>query len=213
MEHLKPRYYIKTFWEYRDGYTYPQPVERLNGKSYYEWSEDSFERLNWGKIYKESYNYNQALDSILYNSEFWRDEKAKQKALETVLKFINKGKSGTGSSITPLFPFEIELLNNGFKMMSFCELNALIPSLTIVAEKINGDEIVNPKGIRYNRWYRRGEDEDVYIGFGFGDTNFYFELSRFPGEVYQVNNDLTMFKEAINGQLENINNFRKNENK
>jgi hypothetical protein len=36
--------------EKKDGYTFEQPVERINGLTYFEYSVDSYERQNWRKI-------------------------------------------------------------------------------------------------------------------------------------------------------------------
>ena len=121
----QPKYYIKTFYEPRNGFQFKQPVERLNGKSYYEYDENSYERQNWGFLKKESYNYNQALDFSKFNSNLWLNDDIKINAFNKINEFINKGKSGSGSSITGLFPFEIFLLNDGFEMISFCELKYL----------------------------------------------------------------------------------------
>lgn len=204
IESLKPEYYIKTSWEPIDGYNFPQPIERLNGKSYYEYPEDSYERNNWGKIYWDSRSYNDALDSVLFDSDFWRDSEAKLQAFNIVYSFIKSGKSGQHSSITRMFPFEIELMNNGFKMMSFCELNAINTGLKIIADKVIGNEVINPRGVSYDRWYKRGEDEKVYLGFGCDNANFYFELSKYPGDYFQVENNLSKFNDAINGKLKKL---------
>ena len=39
-----PKYYIQTFEEKVEGMQYDQPIERMNGKTYWEFSTDSFER-------------------------------------------------------------------------------------------------------------------------------------------------------------------------
>jgi hypothetical protein len=36
--------------EKKEGYTFEQPVERINGLTYFEYSIDSYERQNWRKI-------------------------------------------------------------------------------------------------------------------------------------------------------------------
>lgn len=36
--------------EKKEGYTFEQPVERINGLTYFEYSVDSYERQNWRKI-------------------------------------------------------------------------------------------------------------------------------------------------------------------
>lgn len=199
----KPKYYIQTFYEKRQGFQYEQPVERLNGKSYYEHPEDSFERQNWGSIYWDSRKYNDALDYSQFNSNLWTNEKAKIKAFTKIYDFIKKGKSGSGSSITALFPFEIFMMNDGFTMDSFTELNAINSGFHIVCDKIIGDEIVNPKGIRYSRTYSK-EDNFIYLAFGIEinkvKTNFYFQTSKSP-HYFQVNNSIDKYLDAINGKL------------
>jgi len=53
----QPKYYIQTFYEPREGFGYEQPIQRLNGKTYFEFAEGSYERENWGFILKESRSY------------------------------------------------------------------------------------------------------------------------------------------------------------
>jgi hypothetical protein len=198
-----PKYYIKTYYEPRQGFQFEQPVQRLNGKSYYEYSENSYERENWGFFLKESYQYNSALDYSQFNSSLWLNETIKIDAFNKIYDFINKGKSGNGSSITALFPFEIFLLNDGFKMVNFCELNAINPGVSIVAEKQNGDEIINPKGIKYTRSYLKN-DNFIYLAFGIEfnkkKTNFYFQTSK-SNHFFQVDNSIENYSNAINGKL------------
>lgn len=197
-----PEFYIETFYEPREGFAFNQPVERLSGKKYYEYEEDSFERQHWGTIYWDSYKYNSALRDSNFNSELWKNNSVKEKAFNKIYSFIKEGKSGSGSSITPLFPFEIFLLNDGFEIKDFCELNAINPGVTILCDSFIGDKINNPKGIKYGRTYQKGK-KVVNIGFGIvvkgQKTNFYFQINY--ENYFQVNNDIKMYKKAISGKL------------
>jgi len=199
----QPEYYIETFYEKRDGFRFEQPVQRLKGKTYYDYPESSYERENWGILRIESSKYNEAIFCSQYNSELWKRKSQRNKAFLKIYEFIKKGKSGSGSSITPLFPFEIYLMNDGFKMVSFCELNAINTGVQIVAEKCIGDEIIGVKGLKYSRCYLK-EDNFIYLAFGivFYDikTNFYFETSK-SNFTFQVDNNIENYHNAINGKL------------
>lgn len=199
----KPKYYIQTFYEKRKGFQYEQPIQRLNGKSYFEYSENSFERQNWGSIYWDSRKYNDALAYSQFNSDLWTNEKAKIDAFNKIYEFIKKGKSGSGSSVTPLFPFEIFLMNDGFTMDSFTELNAINTGVFIVCDKIVSDKIINPKGIKFSRTYLK-DDNFIYLAFGIEfnklKTNFYFQTSK-SHHYFQVNNSIDKYSDAINGKL------------
>ena len=200
----RPLYYIKTFFEPREGFRFDQPVERLNGKSYYEYEQDSYERKNWGTISWDSKKYNDALDYSQFYSELWTNEEAKLQAFTKIYNFIKDGKSGSGSSITGLFPFEIFLMNDGFEMISFTELNAINPGVGIICDKIVGDEIINPRGLRYLRTYLK-DDNFIYLGFGIEfdkkKTNFYFQTSKDYLHHFQVDNTIENYEKAINGKL------------
>lgn len=109
----RPTYYIETKWERVIGMKYEQPIERLNGKSYFEYQESSYERKSLGKLYWESRAYNDTIVYCKFNSNLWSNVKAKNQAFEKIYEFIKNGKSGTGSSVTELMPFEIFLLFSG----------------------------------------------------------------------------------------------------
>jgi len=199
----KPKLYIKTFYEKREGFRFEQPVQRLNGKSYYDYPENSYERENWAYIRRESEYYNSSLYYSQFDSELWTNTKAKIKAFDKIFTFVKNGCSGSASSITALFPFEIYLMNDGFEMISFCELNAINPAVSIIADKWIGDEIINPKGIKYSRCYLK-DDNFIYLAFGivFNEvkTNFYFETSK-SNYTFQVDNNIKNYEKAINGEL------------
>ena len=198
-----PKYYIQIFQEKVEGMQYEQPIERMNGKTYWEFSPDSFERQNWGSIYWDSRKYNDSLDYCQFNSELWTNENAKIQAFNKIYDFIKKGKSGSGSSVTQMFPFEIFMMNDGFTMDNFCELNAINSGIHIVCDKMIGDKIVNPKGIKYSRTYLK-KDNFIYLAFGLEtnkvNTNFYFQTSK-SHHYFQVNNSIDKYLDAINGKL------------
>ena len=103
------------------------------------------------------------------------------------------------SSTTPLLPFEIFLLNDGFEMVSFSEMNAINPGVNLVTNK--NDNII---GLKYSRCYRK---DDYFIILAFGieinkkKTNFYFMTNKHPYAEFQVDNNLDNFDDAINGKL------------
>ena len=72
-----------------------------------------------------------------------------------------------------------------------------------VCDKMIGDEIVNPKGIRFTRTYSK-EDNFIYLAFGIEinkvKTNFYFQTSK-SHHYFQVNNSFNKYLDAINGKL------------
>ena len=49
-------YKFEITYEERDGYTFPQPVERINGKSYFESEKNSYVRKKWANILKGKLN-------------------------------------------------------------------------------------------------------------------------------------------------------------
>ena len=129
----------------------------------------------------------------------WKNNVAKQQAFDKVYEFNKSGKSGSMSSTTPLLPFEIFLLNDGFEMVSFSEMNAINPGVNLVTNK--NDNII---GLKYSRCYRK---DDYFIILAFGieinkkKTNFYFMTNKHPYAEFQVDNNLDNFDDAINGKL------------
>jgi len=202
----QPKYYIQTFYEKRDGFRYEQPIKRLKGKTYYEFAEGSFERENWGFIAKQSYYYNEAIFASQFKSKLWKSKAIKTKAFYIIYEFIRKGKSGTGSSITPLFPFEIFMLNDGFEIISFGELNAINPCVTVSCEKVIGDEIIGVKGIKKTRTYVKN-NKQISLCFGLiydkKKTNFYFEINGL-NDSFQVDNSINNYEKAISGLLPSL---------
>ncbi len=206
MEVQEPKVYIKTAWEKREGFIYKEPVEYCNGiRLTFEAIRD-FEKIfktPFSVALKESRAYNDALRDSNYHSEFWKNDEAKNKAFSKIYEFNLSGKSGNASSTTPLFPFEIYMMNDGFEMVSFCELNAIDSGVSIVAGKQKGDTLINPKGVLYNRCYQK---DDYFICMAFGieidgkKTNFYFITNK-SNYTFQVDNDINNYQKAINGKL------------
>lgn len=209
MKKLKPEIFISKKQEYREGFRYKQFTEYCNGiKLTYDVVRD-FEKI-FNKPYREvaieSYAYNNTLDDSMFYSHFWKDENAKEKAFEKIYDFNIKGKSGTGSSTTPLFPFEIYLMNDGFEMGSFSELTALNPGTSLICDKYEGDKVYGPIGILYTRWYQK-KDLMIYIGFGIRiggvQTNFYFGSNQ-SNSVFQIDNNIENYNKAINLELKDL---------
>ncbi len=107
--------------------------------------------------------YNKALNAI--NADNIIDYK---QTLSFVLGYFTNGGSGKGCSVTPLFKFETDLINAGFEMFQYVELNALTPS---------------------SRCYRNGALQ-VYVSFGLvvdgRKINFYFETNQ-TNQSYEMN--------------------------
>ncbi|HDZ04854.1 hypothetical protein LCGC14_0370930 [marine sediment metagenome] len=191
---MKPKYFIKTYYEHKEGFHHKQPVKKLNGKEYHQYSQDSYERKNWGDIKLKSHKYTEALR--ICDSNLWLDEKLKENGLKVIYDFLLK-QEGSGSC-TKLFPFEVFLMNDGFEMVSFCELNAFSPGVTLWLDKNN-----KPLGLSTNRLYKK-IDHLVYLGFGRGKGNgkFYFQTSVDKRFYFEVDNEFTNYDKAINAELE-----------
>lgn len=59
----KPKYQFERKEIRVDGFQYGQPEEYVDGKTYYEYEEDSFVRKNWRHIYYENIHYEEKLSS------------------------------------------------------------------------------------------------------------------------------------------------------
>ena len=126
----KPIYLIEIKMEKIQGFPYEQPVNYCGGIELDSDRIKDFKNIfgiSLATAIKESSCYNNSKKIIMYDSILWENNKAKEKAFNKVYDFHKKGKSGNGSSVTPLFPFEIRLLNNGFEIDQFAELNAYYP--------------------------------------------------------------------------------------
>ena len=182
------------------------PSETCNGKYYEEYPKDSYEIKHWGENYWKWKHFENVLDIIMYENAAWKSLDAMVHAFQQVHKFY--GTSRKEGVTTNMFLFEIELLNNGFEIGSFCELNAMIPSYTIIGEKNQTTNMVDVKFTTYRRSYVKN-GLFVHLGFGLfpksgGRCNFYFQLSNNMSLFFQVTNDLTKFNDAIEGKLKPI---------
>ena len=94
-------------------------------------------------------------------------------------------------------------MNDGFEMISFCELNAIDPGVIIVADGFVNDCFINPKGLQYKRCYIK-EGYFIYLAFGIEinnkKTNFYFQTNK-SHKFFQVDNDYVNYLKSINGEL------------
>jgi hypothetical protein len=198
----EPKIYIKHSWENRKGFKYKQPVNYCNNVRLTYETIANFENIfgePFAKVQKESNAYNKALNESNYKSDLWKNEKARDLAFNKIFDFNISGKSGTGSSTTPLLPFEIYMMNDGFEMVSFCELNAINPGVSIVAKKQDGTTFTKPKSLKYSRCYKKA-DYFIYIAFGIKinnrKTNFYFKTNK-SNCYFQVDNDFSNYEKAI----------------
>lgn len=213
MEIQEPKVYIKHAWETREGFRYKQPVEYCNGvKLTFETIRD-FEKIfnvPFSVAERESKAYNNAFNDSKYYSEFWENDEAKNKAFSKIYEFNLFGKNGTGSSTTPLFPFEIYMMNDGFEMVSFCEMNSINPGVKLFiykkSKKKIGDHYVYEGKEVFSRFYKKN---DLIVSLAFGitiggkKTNFYFVTNK-SNYTFQVDNDINNYKNAINGKLQSL---------
>jgi len=201
--YLKPKIYIETRWEKRDGFSFLQPVEYCNNIKFTISNFEKIFNVPFSVVKKESDMYKNTIEDSNYNSKLWKNTDIKNKAFSKIYDFNISGKSGSISSTTPLFPFEIYMINDGFEIISFCELNAINPGLTIIADTFINNALVNPKGIQYRRSYKK-DDNFIHLGFGIEinerKVNFYFKTSK-SVFTFQVDNNFNNYEKAINGKL------------
>lgn len=212
MEKFKPKYYIETRFEkvikfpkITREYRYTQPVEYCNGKTYWEYDEDSYERQNWGRLYWQSKWFNNCLDICRYGDKIWQSKEAMDKAFEVI--FTTKS-SGDGV-YTPMKDFEIYLMNKGYDMISFDKMCAQSPCFGIYGDRQEGDKIYNPKGVAYSRFYTNKETgKSIFFGFGIESDklkfNFYFVHSDAMNLHYQVPVNYEDFEAAEKMQLKSF---------
>ena len=202
-----PKYYLTTKWKKRDGFSFEQPVDYCNDTKLTFEIIGNFENIfpiNFSDAVKESSAFNNTLINSQYDSKLWKNDKIKDSAFNKIHDFELSGKQGTGSSVTSLFPFEIFMLNDGFEMMSFCELNAINPGLTIISEKVDNNILYNPKGVLYSRVYTK-KDYNIKLCFGIDNRSiFYFKTNKNYSKEFQVDNDINNYEKAINGLLKPI---------
>lgn len=60
-------YVFEKRYEKKDGYYYLQPIEYVNNKTYFDYSENSYERTHWGMIEYENKHWNENVK--LYHDE------------------------------------------------------------------------------------------------------------------------------------------------
>lgn len=191
MKH-RPRNYIHTRWENNNPIYYCNDIKLTSEviKNFKQIFNSSYTTAS-----NESYIYLKALRACNYNSELWENKKSKDESFEIIYNFIKDNR--ISSSITPLLPFEIFMLNDNFKMVNFIELNAFHPGITLT-----------PANTIYDRSYLKG-DNFIYIAFGLQrgnrNVNFYFKTSK-SEELFEVNNNIKDYKQAIKGKLNYISN-------
>jgi hypothetical protein len=169
-------------------YHYPQPVEYCNGKSYWEYNENSYERNNWGLLYSQSYIYNEVKKICKYDDPYWYSTDIKDKAFEVIFNSNAIKEKVFRGSPTELKTFEIYLLNKGYLLHNFGMLNAYCT----------------------NRIYKHPKTQKcIILGFGLKHEhlriNFYFSCSDDKHcNFYQVPVKEEDFEKAENCQLESF---------
>lgn len=200
MEKLKPKEYIEIKFEKVDGFYYPQPIEYCNGIKYNNATKELKNR--WGDLYWESKWYNECINISRYNDNIWKNQTVKDRAFDIVFK----NKSNKDGVYVVLKDFEIYLMNKGYNMISFDKMCAQTPCFSILCERVDGNNIINPKGFSYSRFYTH-PDSNISIFFGFGikteqlKFNFYFVHSNKSSLHYQVPIKHEDFEKAENLEL------------
>jgi len=195
IESTKPSSFIEIKWEKREDFQYLQPRRYVNGEVDCWGSHRNIENDQWQR----------ARDVIMDESEFWKDENAKEEAFKIVYDYIKT----LPGEVTKMFPFEIFLMNNGFKMESFDCLTAIKPGICFIADKIEGDRVFNPRGFNYKRYYLR-EERLVSMQFGVNQYKFFFNLHPLNETekdiygCYHISNEEKDFENAINGNLKRL---------
>ncbi len=184
----QPKYYIRDLLKKREGFEYPQPVTYCNDVKLDYNTICDFKNIfgvDYKAVSKESFYFNKAVNGLNNDSDLWSNEKVKEQSFNVIYDYVINGGGKSHSSITPLSPFEIFMLNDGFKMNYFCELNTL-----------------NPMSRKYQK-------EDLIIRICFGvivnkrKVNFYFETSK-SNKIFQVSNSKEDYNKAINGKLKEL---------
>lgn len=178
----KPSVYIETKMEFKEGFSYKQPTDYCNGKELTSQMVENFEDIfgvSFSTAKKESNFYNNTKRVIMFDSDIWSNNLIREKAFNKVYEFYKKGKSGNGSSVTPLLPFEIRLLNNGFTIEKFAELNAYFP----------------------RRCYKK-ENERVILSFDGIRTSFIVILR--DCFEYEIDNSRQGYHRVLKGQAEQL---------
>lgn len=177
IESLKPLFYIHNRFP-KNKYGHSELITYINDIPYNKLPEYCYQIKNFGKLKNISDNYILALQVLNHDHEKWgNDIINKNKAFCKILESIKNKK--TQDSITPLLPFEIYLLKDGFEMVAFGGLNAYCP----------------------NRIYKKREKVIIlYFGsiYGGNKINFSFELNY---NFYQVSNKEEDYHNSINEKM------------
>lgn len=180
----KPKFYLHNRWLIKNNIE--APTLFCNNRELTSKDIECFEEtygVSFKKASQESYIYNKLNLAANHTSYLW-DKKALAETQDFIRRSIESISRRDNTSITPLLPFEIMLVCNGYKMTQFIELN------------------------RYHPMYRTYYNGINTIDIGYGITpvrggfiNFYFNLK---GDVYQVDNDPENFNNAIAGKLPSL---------
>lgn len=177
---------------------WPQAVYRINGKEYIEFCFGSAGFNNtraaghfpeechiWNKAEKDARHFNEILRLSKYNDPYWTNKKERDYCFELIFNTIDQY---TGVSI-PLFKFEIWLMNNDWKIQSWCPLSARHPGMSFFSATTT---------MGYGRFYAKGEKE-VYMAFGMSQTHtHYFHFGYYGANIPM---DEEMFRDAIDHKL------------
>ncbi len=109
-----PQYIFEYTFEYKEGFRYKEPIERVNGHEYNEYPEDSFERQNWAKMYWENHTMRTVNDICRFDSSLWKEE-YKESIFMQVYEF-ESDPDRVGFSTTTFFDFELFLINEGYTL-------------------------------------------------------------------------------------------------
>lgn len=165
---LRPEYYVEKRFLYTDSSNpyKSEPIIYCNGKPLSEYDKDSYVAQHWSSLMNLSYWYKALLHALNNESPIWENEEEKYHAA-ILIKESSTDKRRVGS-ITPLLPFEIMLMNRGYRMTKYSRLNAYDPMYRVYTK----------------------ENEKIKVGFGLNGSNFYFNmLSRQIYDSYFENTE------------------------
>ena len=160
IKNILPKYYVEIRHELSEvfskeirHYSRPQPVPYCKGKQYFEYPEDSYERLNWGQNSYISSSFNNVMRICRVNDSIWSDFVILVKTFLEIYHWYNTYKEKQIGDIHPLFNFEIDLLLNGYNIASFDELNAYKPGYNLYP---------NIKKSGCSRYYINENDKKIF---------------------------------------------------
>lgn len=105
-------YVFQTIDEYGRSHYYPQPCEYVDGKAYYMYAPDSWERKHWRHMYWDNYTIRTVNAICRFDNPLWGGPRPD--IFDIVYKYETTPKDGF--STTAFFDFEIFLMAQGYEL-------------------------------------------------------------------------------------------------